>query len=1337
MRRLILFMLCLCVHWIARGQTGYGYRYWFDDDVNSAFTGTSAGSTWNMNVPLDGLDESLHVFHFQVSDAAGAWSAPVSRYFVKLTQPIGQQGTYWFDDDYSTHRTTPVTNGIMEVDVSSLADGFHEFHYMASGVETLSAVRTSFFIKQTDPSLFHYLIWAADNPENILKGKYTGEPVSVDVSSLTDGFYTLYVQVVGGASATHPSSAMFIKIPQTDGVDFMNCLFMVDDKFYRSEQVPASGGVIEWTLDVDHLEQGLHRYLVQVVTPSGAGSTIKEGFFLRETMKSELQSLQCCFMVDGDSATVQAGTISNGVYHFDLDVSKLTDGLHRIAYWLVGDNAVSSAVNSSFFVKTPLGGNGITQYQYWLNDLEDEKHVIQLEPRVNPLSIITLLPVETQPLRSANFRFALKNGQPLLYARNELHLRFFDAADRFTQITKEYVDEQVTGSVEPVGELQATQTFAKVAENDIRWYTVPAEPGDTLAFRLSQAATLQLFAPSGEEVFSSLADASVKWNGIHSWENGTYYLAVHDVTGSKSTMTLDYIHMDKYDVVDWDVHTVGNGGCSTITFKGNGFRDLYAVDLYTEEGDTIHAVDVSHDSDAETAVTFDFSGAKMGVYDAVFRFTEEDKLVSEVMTVEEAVDIELATNVSFPSTFLRGTSTTYTIKITNKGNMTAYQVPLELKLRTKSLNSISYVEFGGQISSLIDVTDIVPNDSIDQDVIDGIRSVWNSSGDLSQFAFIHDSIDNLDYGISFVFINLPPNTTKQLTVSIKSSSEVYLSAFMASDWNPVSDIDLLSIKSRKKIVRKVNVGEWLCCYRERVECVADVVGSIVSALPGVPPNINCGYQLGNTLVQAMYDIGCSEGTPSERLRKYAEQKGESLIGRLRKSAVDCVIGYFFGRINSLRDDLKLASQLGNGTEANRLLNEIQTLQAMQRSAINKLYNSGSIVVSAVDCVNKFRTPIPNCPRYPTGGGGTSTPVPPVDPNDIFGYLSDAGSKFIADSVAKVNYTIEFENDTTFATASAHTIVIRDTLDNSYFNMHAFMPTKVRIGNHDLFLTDNDISTSDNVTSFVKTIDMRPEIYAIAQVEGTYSQQTGIAEWRFTSLDPMTMEPTDDIMQGILPVNYDGTSGIGEVMFEIGVKANKGDGAQIANRAGIVFDYEEAILTPTWVNTVDAVAPVSTIRGGIQTNDSTLTLRLAGEDARSGVWKYNVYAQFGAGTSWELVAENVTDTLCDVRIYEDIDYSFCVLATDSAGNVEKKVFSPEFSLSSDLLGDANGDGNIDLTDAVMITYHSLGTAQPNLNWNAADVNRDGVVDLTDAIIVVYRSLGTESGGAGQGSGAEPE
>ena len=50
--------------------------------------------------------------------------------------------------------------------------------------------------------------------------------------------------------------------------------------------------------------------------------------------------------------------------------------------------------------------------------------------------------------------------------------------------------------------------------------------------------------------------------------------------------------------------------------------------------------------------------------------------------------------------------------------------------------------------------------------------------------------------------------------------------------------------------------------------------------------------------------------------------------------------------------------------------------------------------------------------------------------------------------------------------------------------------------------------------------------------------------------------------------------------------------------------------------------------------------------------------------------------------------------------------------------------VDLTDAIMIVYHSLGQQQEGFNKAAADVNSDGDVDLTDAIIVVYQSLRAE-------------
>ena len=326
-----------------------------------------------------------------------------------------------------------------------------------------------------------------------------------------------------------------------------------------------------------------------------------------------------------------------------------------------------------------------------------------------------------------------------------------------------------------------------------------------------------------------------------------------------------------------------------------------------------------------------------------------------------------------------------------------------------------------------------------------------------------------------------------------------------------------------------------------------------------------------------------------------------------------------------------------------------------KKAVNYI-KKGIDIPSAISTCNQWNKNNKDCSPNILGGG-TSTSVTSLDPNDIFGYLSETGSKFIADSVARVNYTIEFENDTTFATAAAHTIVIKDTLDNQYFDLAKFMPIGIRIGEHEIFLNEADVMTKNNVTSFVKTIDMRPEINAIAQVDGAFSHNTGIAEWRFTSLDPMTMESTDDLMQGILPVNYNGTSGIGEVMFEIGLKQGKVDGTELKNRASIVFDYEEAILTPTWTNIVDAVPPTSIIDDFEMENDTTLRINVNGFDARSGVWKYELYVQHGENAPWW--KEGETDsTYFDFRFYEDIDYGFCVLATDSAGNVEKKVVQRE-------------------------------------------------------------------------------
>ena len=59
----------------------------------------------------------------------------------------------------------------------------------------------------------------------------------------------------------------------------------------------------------------------------------------------------------------------------------------------------------------------------------------------------------------------------------------------------------------------------------------------------------------------------------------------------------------------------------------------------------------------------------------------------------------------------------------------------------------------------------------------------------------------------------------------------------------------------------------------------------------------------------------------------------------------------------------------------------------------------------------------------------------------------------------------------------------------------------------------------------------------------------------------------------------------------------------------------------------------------------------------------------------------------------------------------------FDLSKTFIpGDADGDGVVDLTDAVAIFQWYMSGEYPNFNQDAADFDGDGTVDLTDAVLV---------------------
>ena len=70
-------------------------------------------------------------------------------------------------------------------------------------------------------------------------------------------------------------------------------------------------------------------------------------------------------------------------------------------------------------------------------------------------------------------------------------------------------------------------------------------------------------------------------------------------------------------------------------------------------------------------------------------------------------------------------------------------------------------------------------------------------------------------------------------------------------------------------------------------------------------------------------------------------------------------------------------------------------------------------------------------------------------------------------------------------------------------------------------------------------------------------------------------------------------------------------------------------------------------------------------------------------------------------------------------VEKKTPIRELSLnlSTVVMGDANGDGKIDVEDIVAIVNCILGEPGAGFIRSAADVNGDGKIDVEDVVAVV--------------------
>lgn len=1099
--------------------------------------------------------------------------------------------------------------------------------------------------------------WFDDDSGNMTSSDIQYSHHIIDVSVLAEGLHTINYQIIDDKGCVGiPYSSVFLKLSsiyeQSDtAVEAKKLIYWYDEQ-EANTIIDLYGGV--QMLDASTLQEGVHTLHYMVVCSDGTVTSAYSSIFVNLNNASIPDSQESTaaksmrYWFDEENLITETALIS-GPQIFD--VSNLSDGVHILHYQLIDNRGEVGVVASSPFVKMNVvekGENVITQYLYWMND--GSKYVsVDIPNPSNPYQLITLAPIEKAPIRSSSFHFEAKEGEPMIYAKNDIHFRFYDAADYWTDDMRTFVDYSVSQKITDITPLQETQTFDRPEENGIKWFSFEAEVGDSVAFRLDQAATIQVFAPDNTELLSSCESQSVAYKGCHMAMNGTYYVAIHDVTGTRLTnMSLYFQHIPKYCVLSHTPGVIGAMPNSFFTMKlfGNGYDLLKSASLENESCqiavDSLYALNRSN---AELYFSIKDNVPLTGNYNLHLWYEDdgvtEDIIIQNAVTIEPGVYGEIEVSIVEPAR--AGNPYPVSVHIKNTGNVGYTMIPLNVAFdNIGQIKEIHYKDFA--VAMPKDVSDA------------GYNNIE-----------VCDSILGGDQAGAVMFFYIPrleayQELTMTFMLTTPNPSFVHVYAWGGEPME-LSESPKAMVRAPAR-PNTSNRGENMLNFGDNVE---NVTGS-----RGMPNVVSTTGRGSNLAIKSGVAIG---------------------------STVN-VTGRLIGEIS--------IQQLGTDDETADWIRDVYA------DLYPEIYTPGHIwggqVGEWMDNLLNWQRQAPRCDTPNPGRPREVQTLHSYDPNDILGYVSESGSQFMRKEIPSIPYEIEFENDPVFANAPAYHVVIKDTLDASLFELSTFAPKSIKIGENLWML--------DGRQNFVQTFDMRTRINAIAQVSLDYDPNKGIATWDILSLDPMTMEPTQDIMQGVLPVNYDGESGEGLVAFDIALRQPLVDGTEISNRASIVFDSNDPILTPTWINTIDAVSPEGCIIDVTQHGDSAIIV-CDGSDERSGIWKFEVYAQPGVGSSWLKVGECFADSaMISYEIFADIYYGFCALAVDSAGNVEQKELVRELSLNPvGIIGDVDGDNSLTADDVTCLVNYLLQMSTVGINISAADVNQDGEISVGDVLKLI--------------------
>jgi hypothetical protein len=345
-----------------------------------------------------------------------------------------------------------------------------------------------------------------------------------------------------------------------------------------------------------------------------------------------------------------------------------------------------------------------------------------------------------------------------------------------------------------------------------------------------------------------------------------------------------------------------------------------------------------------------------------------------------------------------------------------------------------------------------------------------------------------------------------------------------------------------------------------------------------------------------------------------------------------------------------------------------------------------------------------------------------DPNDITGPEGSGEERFVGKEET-LPYTIRFENDPEFATASAQVVYITHPLDKN-FDIYSMRLTEFGFGSF-------SFPVEEDKPFYHTRVDVSDSLGVIVDLVAGVDIAKREIFWRFSSLDPETLLPPTDPQIGFLQINDSLThAGEGYVNFVMKPASNVHTGDILPAEAIIQFDDNDTLHTNTWTNTIDASLPSSSVDSlpPVVYGDSVV-LSVSYMDDGAEFDNVDIYVSENAGYFTRLT--HLEDTL-NYLFYgvSGNQYSFYSQSKDKAGNYEpvktsaeaRTLFAGDEIVLIPTITHATCFGETDGAIEIMVAG---GTPPFTFNWSNTDTDKD-IYNLVagDYILKVTDFYGTD-------------